>query len=188
MRTSRRKRGSAACGWGARIALAALMLAICATGCGAMNRAARAEASAAQVEREQAQTGESGMPNTNETELEAAMKMNVRIGERSFAATLEDNDAVRELIEMMREAPVSIDMSDYSGFEKVGSLGRSLPADDRQTTTAPGDIVLYNGDNIVLFYGPNSWSYTRIGHIDDLTGWEEALGAGGITAIFSIAE
>lgn len=121
-----------------------------------------------------------------ETEVDTEMKMKVQIGDQSFTATLEDNTAVRELVDMMREAPVSIDMSDYSGFEKVGSLGRSLTTDNRQTTTGAGDIVLYNGDNIVMFYGSNSWNYTRIGHIDDLTGWEEALGDGSITAVFSV--
>lgn len=126
--------------------------------------------------------------NPEETEDIAQMKMNVKIGNSSFAATLEDNAATRELIEMMKSSPITIDMSDYSGFEKVGSLGRSLTTDNHQTTTHAGDIVLYNGDQIVMFYGSNSWSYTRIGKIDDLSGWEEALGSGDITAEFSFAE
>ena len=122
------------------------------------------------------------------TEEISEMKMTVQIGTATFTATLEDNIAAREFIEMMKEAPVSIEMSDYSGFEKVGSLGRSLTADNHQTTTNAGDIVLYNGSNIVMFYGSNSWSYTRIGHIDNLTGWEDALGNGIITAVFTVAE
>lgn len=116
------------------------------------------------------------------------MKMNVQCGGKSFTATLEDNTAVHEFIEMMKEGPVSISMDDYGGFEKVGSLGRSLTRDDHQTTTSAGDIVLYNGNQIVMFYGSNSWSYTRIGKIDDLTGWEDALGSGSITAVFSLVE
>ncbi len=116
------------------------------------------------------------------------MKMNVRIGERDFLATLEDNRAVAELTEMMRQGPVIIEMDDYSGFEKVGSLGARLTASDAQTTTGPGDIVLYNGSNIVMFYGSNTWAYTRIGRVDDLTGWEEALGSGSVTAEFTLAE
>ncbi|MCH5268554.1 MAG: hypothetical protein J1E62_09450 [Lachnospiraceae bacterium] len=123
-----------------------------------------------------------------ETEGTKSMKMNVKIGDRSFIATLEDNVATRELIEMMEEAPISISMSDYSGFEKVGSLGRSLPTDNQETTTSAGDIVLYNGNNIVMFYGSNSWSYTRIGKIDNLSDWEEALGSGSITAVFTLAK
>ena len=111
------------------------------------------------------------------------MKMNVQVGTYTFTATLEDNDAVRELTEMMQAGPVTIHMSDYSGFEKVGPLGRSLTTSNSQTTTAAGDIVLYNGNNIVMFYGSNSWSYTRIGKIDDLTDWTAALGNGDITVI-----
>ena len=86
---------------------------------------------------------------------------------------------------MMRGEPIVIQMSDYSGFEKVGSLGTSLPASNSQITTQAGDIVLYNSSQIVIFYGSNSWSYTRLGRIDDLTGWEEALGSGDVTVTFS---
>ena len=126
--------------------------------------------------------------NTDTTEDSTEMKMTVKIGDSIFTATLEDNAATRELIEMMKQSPITINMSDYSGFEKVGALGRSLPTENRQTTTSAGDIVLYNGNQIVMFYGSNSWSYTRIGRIDDLSGWKEALGSGSITAEFSIAE
>lgn len=126
--------------------------------------------------------------NIQETEEVAGMKMNVQIGSAVFTATLEDNEAVYELVEMMKEEPVSISMSDYSGFEKVGSLGRSLTTEDEQTTTSAGDIVLYNSSQIVMFYGSNSWSYTRLGKIDDLSGFREALGNGNITAVFSLAE
>lgn len=121
-------------------------------------------------------------------EENGTMKMNVAIGKNTFPATLADNDAVGALMEMMESEPVVIQMSDYAGFEKVGPLGRSLPTSDSRTTTQAGDIVLYRGDQIVIFYGTNSWSYTRIGHIDDLTGWEEALGSGDVTVTFSIAD
>ena len=89
-------------------------------------------------------------------------------------------------VRMMQTAPVVIQMNDYSGFEKVGSIGTSLPASNSQTTTQPGDIVLYNGNQIVIFYGSNSWSYTRLGKIDDLSGWTEALGSGDVTVTFSL--
>ena len=123
------------------------------------------------------------IPNGSE---EAVMNMKVQVGDVAFTATLEKNEAVASFVEMMRENPVSIQMSDYSGFEKVGSLGTSLPASNSQTTTHAGDIVLYNGNQIVIFYGSNSWSYTRLGHVDDLTGWEEALGSGDVTVTFSL--
>lgn len=126
--------------------------------------------------------------NENEEGEQTDMKMNVQIGNYNFMATLEENKAVEELVDMMIEGPITISMSDYSGFEKVGSLGRSLTRNDSQTTTKAGDIVLYNGNNIVMFYGSNSWSYTRIGKIDDLSDWETALGSGSITAVFTLAE
>lgn len=119
-------------------------------------------------------------------EENTAMKLNVQIGNRTFTATLEENAAANSFAELMKTAPVVIQMSDYSGFEKVGSLGTSLPASDSQTTTQSGDIVLYNGNQIVIFYGSNSWSYTRLGKIDDLSGWAQALGNGDVTVTFSV--
>ncbi|TCK89096.1 S-layer family protein [Natranaerovirga hydrolytica] len=114
------------------------------------------------------------------------MKLSVQIGQHTFKATLEDNTAVDAFVELMKQEPVVIQMSEYGGFEKVGSLGQSLPSSSRQTTTQSGDIVLYNGNQIVIFYGSNSWSYTRLGRIDDLSGWTEALGRGDVTVTFSI--
>ena len=118
----------------------------------------------------------------------SAMNMMVQVGGSTFTATLEENTAVDVLVEMMEQEPVTIQMSDYSGFEKVGPLGTSLPTSNQQTTTQAGDIVLYQGNQIVMFYGSNSWSYTRLGHIDDLTGWEEALGSGDVTVTFSLED
>ena len=116
------------------------------------------------------------------------MKMTVTVNGTEFTATLADTDAAAALAEWMQQEPVTVQMSDYAGFEKVGPLGDSLPADDRQTTTTAGDIVLYQGDQVVIFYGSNSWSYPRLGRVDDLTGWAEALGSGDVTAVFSLAE
>ena len=115
------------------------------------------------------------------------LKMKVQIGSHTFMATLENNAATAALWEMLRQAPVVLQMRDYSGFEKVGSLGRDLPTSDSLTTTYAGDIVLYNGNQIVLFYGSNTWSYTRLGKIDDLSGWNDALGGGDVTVTFSAA-
>ena len=135
---------------------------------------------------EPAQPQQTASGGQSSAEENTEMKMNVQVGGAVFSATLEDNEAVSELVAMMQESPVVIQMSDYSGFEKVGALGRSLTTSNNQTTTHAGDIVLYNGNQIVIFYGSNSWSYTRLGHIDDLTGWEDALGSGDVTVTFSL--
>ena len=79
----------------------------------------------------------------------------------------EDNQAVERLRDMAEDGDITIQMSMYGGFEQVGSIGQSLPQDDKQTTTRSGDIVLYSGNQMVVFYGSNSWSYTRLGHISD---------------------
>ena len=125
---------------------------------------------------------------SNETQEETAMQMNVNVNGSDFTATLEQNTAVDSLVEMLRDGPLTLELSDYAGFEKVGPLGTSLPTSNQQTTTQAGDIVLYQGNQIVMFYGSNSWSYTRLGHIDDLTVWEEALGSGDVTVTFSLED
>ena len=170
---------------------------VCMAGCGNDGRSAAStegeesvsvSASAEPAEQAGPEPMESAERETeNNSEEEAnAMKMNVRVGDKNFTATLENNAAAETFTEMMKSEPVVIQMSDYAGFEKVGSLGTELPASNSQTTTRPGDIVLYNGNQIVIFYGSNSWSYTRLGKIDDLTGWEEALGSGDVTVTFSV--
>ena len=106
--------------------------------------------------------------------------------ENSEMTMLEQNQAADALVRMIQEGPVTLELHDYAGFEKVGPLGQALPTSNVQTETRAGDIVLYQGDQIVLFYGSNSWSYTRLGHIQDLTGWEEALGGGDATVTFSL--
>lgn len=134
------------------------------------------------------QENTSGSAEEEQVQEETAVTMNVEVNGRIFRASLEKNGAVDALVEMMERGPVTIDMRDYSSFEKVGALGTSLPTENSQTTTQAGDIVLYQGNQIVMFYGSNSWSYTRLGHIDDLTGWEEALGGGDVTVTFSLED
>ena len=114
----------------------------------------------------------------------------ISIGGSSLSVTIEDNNATKELVKVLREAPVSYDANDYGGFEKVGDLGLSLPASDTQISTQPGDVILYSGNQIVLFYGTNSWSYTRIGKmeygtLDELKSFLRA-GQGKITVTLSL--
>ena len=89
--------------------------------------------------------------------------MILRIGETEVPVTWEDNESVEAIRELL---PLTIEMSMYGGFEQVGSIGQDIIRNDEPTDTVPGDIVLYAGDQLVLFYGSNSWAYTRLGHID----------------------
>ncbi|SEQ31353.1 cyclophilin-like fold protein [Butyrivibrio sp. TB] len=93
--------------------------------------------------------------------------MTMKIGDTKVNVDWEDNQAVEALRDMAKDGDITIQMSMYGGFEQVGSIGQSLPRDDKQTTTSSGDIVLYSGNQMVVFYGSNSWSYTRLGHISD---------------------
>ena len=121
-----------------------------------------------------------------EVKEESMTTFKLQIGEYTFSANAADTVAAKELIELLKQETITIEMEDYAGFEKVGSLGRSLTTSDVQTTTKAGDMVLYNGNNIVIFYGSNSWSYTRLGHIDDLSNWEKALGSGDVRVTLSV--
>lgn len=92
--------------------------------------------------------------------------INITIDGRSMSATLEDNVATKALVEKLAAGPITITMNNYGGFEKVGALPWSLPTDDKQITTQPGDIMLYTSNNIVIFYGRNSWAYTPLGVLE----------------------
>ena len=106
----------------------------------------------------------------NEVKAETTMdKMYITIGGQTQSATLVDNEATRELVAALQNAPITITLND-NNFEIWGSLGRSLATNNEQMTAQPGDIVLYNGSNICIFYDTNSWSYTRLGKIDGLSG------------------
>ena len=93
-------------------------------------------------------------------------KIKITIDGRSISATLADNEATKALTEKLTKGPVTITMNNYGGFEKVGALPWSLPASDTRITTKPGDIMLYTENNIVIFYGENTWAYTPLGVLD----------------------
>ena len=90
----------------------------------------------------------------------------------SKAITLADTKAARQLGEKVKSGTVTLNFSDYGGFEKVGALPWSLPTENRPTTTTAGDIMLYQGNNMVIFYGSNSWSYTPLGRLEGMTAAE----------------
>ena len=110
------------------------------------------------------------------------------LGDTKVNVKWKDNESVAALRKLVKDKSLTIQMSMYGGFEQVGSIGSSLPRNDRQMTTSAGDIVLYSGNQIVVFYGSNSWSYTRLGHITDKTAAElkDILGHGDIKLSISL--
>ncbi len=114
-------------------------------------------------------------------------KLRLWIDDTEIAVMWEENASVDALSKMAAEQPVTVRMSMYGGFEQVGSLGKRLPSSDSRMTTAPGDIVLYSSSQIVIFYGSNSWAYTRLGKAAGKTASEMAdlLGKGDVTVTIS---
>lgn len=98
-----------------------------------------------------------------------AQKMYITIDGRTETVTLADNSATHALVEKLQATPVTVTLSSSGGFEIWGALGFSLPTSNEQINAQPGDVILYSGNNICIFYGTNSWSYTRLGHIDGLS-------------------
>lgn len=133
-------------------------------------------------------------PNTTtesqspETMIPEENTMTVTINGTAFTAVLSDNSSAEAFRKLLNEKDITIEMRDYANFEKVGALGTSLPRNDEQITTEPGDIILYQGNQITIYYDTNSWSFTRLGKINNATQAElvKAMGTGNATVTFSL--
>lgn len=130
---------------------------------------------------------------TNQEEKPENMESNqirLTVNGRSFTATLEQNSSAEALKELLKDRDLSIRMNDYGDMEKVGSLGTSLPRNDRQITTRPGDMILYLGNSFTIYYDTNSWNFTRLGRLDSVSTREEVLnllgGKGEVTVTLSL--
>ena len=109
-------------------------------------------------------------------------------GSHTLTATLVNNSSATAFYNLLKKGPITIKMSDYSNFEKYGPIGTSLPRNDTQITTTAGDIILYQGNHITIYYDTNSWNFTRLGKVDGVTQAElkRILGKGDVTAVFEI--
>lgn len=146
------------------------------------------------------QSGNAGDSETNEhpendENEDTSMENNtlkLTVNGHSFTATLVKNSSTEALMKQLAQGSVDIRMDDYGNMEKVGSLGFSLPRNDRQTTTAPGDLILYQGNSFVIYYDTNSWNFTRLGKVDGVSSRNEMLdllgGKGEVIVTLSVAE
>lgn len=112
----------------------------------------------------------------------------ITAGETVFTADFCDNSSAEAFRELLADGPLTIDMHDYGNFEKVGEIGSTLPANDEQITTEPGDVILYLGTSITIYYDTNSWNFTRLGKIRDVSKEEllAAFGGGDVMVTFSV--
>ena len=145
------------------------------------------------LENEELNSEKGGMEDMNQhtqalsREEDTMNTIRLFVGGKELSVKWENNESVDALRELVGEHPLSIRMSMYGGFEQVGALGTDLPRSDVQTTTGAGDIVLYSGNQIVMFYGSNSWAYTRLGKVTDASADEmaELLGNGDVEITLS---
>ena len=144
------------------------------------------------------ETNSAKTDNATETSIQEQVKeeikeenidmIKIKVNSNVLEVKLEDNEATRSLVEKLKNGDISVNANEYGGFEKVGNLGFSLPRNDESITTSAGDIVLYQGNQISLFYNSNSWSYTKLGKVQNVSGAElkNILGSGNVTLILSI--
>ena len=136
-----------------------------------------------------AQLTQAADPVLSDLEGETAMgKITLSFNGHTYTATLADNPSAKAFAELLEDGPLTVSTRDYGSFEKVGSLGTELPRTDEQITTAPGDIILYQGNQITVYYAQNTWSFTRLGRVDDPTDLREALGNGDVEITFQLTE
>ena len=131
-----------------------------------------------------------GNDNSGETNTTMPETIKITVSGKTLPVKIEENETTKALVAALSEASITYEAHDYGGFEKVGPLGLTLPANNSQITTQPGDVILYSGNQIVLFYGSNTWSYTRLGKIqyeslDDLKSFLKA-GEGNISVTLSL--
>ena len=135
--------------------------------------------------------------NTNNTEINDIQNgkkeeqnniMYLHLGNKILTVTLVDNSSTKALKKLLTEKDITINMRDYGNFEKVGDLGASLPQNNEQITTKNGDIILYQGNQFVIYYASNSWNFTRLGRINNISQQElkNILGVGNVIVRLSL--
>ena len=189
--------------WNSRTCISALLLALMLlllTGCSSTGpaEAGTSEASGSTEETslptvtEPASENEASEPYSAKSSLpEGTDRMfYAHVNGKALKILAAENSSADAFIDLLKTGDVTIEMHDYGSFEKVGPLGTTLPRNDEQITTEPGDVILYQGDQITIYYDVNNWSFTRLGKVQDLSQAElkDILGSGNVTVTFSLSE
>lgn len=134
------------------------------------------------------QSSDAQVPSIDMNNDKRSNSMDITINDTTLTATMEDNSSAQALLDMLQSVPLTIDMHDYAGMEKVGTLDTALPTNDQQIATEPGDIILHQGNQIAIYYDNNQWNLTRLGHIDNVTAEElrQLLGGKNVTVTLSV--
>lgn len=121
-------------------------------------------------------------------QTEAPVKLKIHVNDTTFTATFEENSSAKAFAEFLAQGDLTLDMHDYGSFEKVADLPRRFPRNDKQIDTDAGDIILYQGNSITIYYDKNSWNFTRLARIDNVNKkrLQQILGKGNVKATFSV--
>lgn len=145
-------------------------------------------------------SGSSGTPQSSEVASSASSvnsessstasvtTINAAVNGTTLEIALADNESARAFAELLASGPLTVEMHDYGNFEKVGPLGTTLPTTDESITTEPGDVILFQGNQITIYYAPNTWNFTRLGKVQntDAATLKDVLGEGDVTVTFSL--
>lgn len=187
---------------GLAICVLVLVGALTAFGCASSSAPAASEAQPseqgqlelqADSERDAESTSVEGTPETpdagNQGEAMSATKVTLEVNGQTLVATLEDNPSAEAFADLLAKGPLTVEMDDYANMEKVGRLPQSLPRSDSQISVGPGDVILYQGSQITVYYDTNSWNFTRLAHIEGATAnqMRAVLGDGAVDVTFSLA-
>lgn len=148
------------------------------------------ESSESQVNSSESQPTSQEQKSENISEESESVKIEITVGDSTLTAVPEDNSSAEAFISLLQKGPVTVQMSDYAGMEKVGPLGNTLPRNDKQIEVGAGDVILYQGNQITIYYDSNSWSFTKLAVIEDATKESllNVLGYGDVEVTFSLAE
>ena len=108
------------------------------------------------------------------------------IGQNVLTIKMEDNSSAQAFVDLLQGGDLTIDMHDYGNFEKVGSIGTDLPRNDKRIRTKPGDVILYQGNQITIYYDVNEWNFTLLGRVQNTADLKEVLGNDKVTVRFSL--
>lgn len=122
--------------------------------------------------------------------MEDTIMMNMKVNGTDIKVKLYDNSSAEAVKELLRKGPFTISMKDYAHMEKFGSFGMQFPTNDELVTTEAGDVILSEGNLLVIYYAPNTWNFTRLGKVQDLSETElkNVLGKGSITATLTLTD
>ena len=172
---------------------ALLLLSACSSDAASSSPTAASVARSSQSTTNAPQSSSSKVLPANSSSSEASkgasvMKLEIHVNDTTFTATLNDNSSAKALVELLQKGDLTLDMEDFSNFEKVADLPVTLPRNDTPTDTDAGDLILYLGKRIVIYYDKNSWDFTPLGKIDNVNKkrLKQILGDGNATVTFSV--